>query len=790
MPSTRPISSGFAPVNDRSSKHSGLHGAEARLTAALTLHQQGRLREAETAYRDFLAIDPMHAAALHYLGLLLLQQGHPEMATDLIRRSLARQERNPEAHYHLGLALAQLGQFADVVTHNQRAVELQPGNVEAHLNLGNGLKALGRLADAEAAYRRAIELAPNLPQVHFNLANLLDSCGRSEEAIAAFERTLALRPDYPEALNNLAGTLLARGHVEPALQRYRRALALRPDFSEAMVGLALALSMQGDAFNAMAQCCRALVLRPTQQAKELFVSCARWLNACPNVPELRELVAAALREPWGRPRYLARFAAAVLRNEGPVADALAEMRPGEALSPSALQALTTDPLLAVLLESAPVGDLQLEALLTAARRSILAFCNAPSEDADRLLPFACSLARQCFINEYIFDVDAAEESEVAASRQRLANICVADGTPPALLVAAIACYGPLNVQPEHERLRHQISNSPLTAVMVQQVIEPATERTMGADIPRLTAIADPTSLVVRQQYEENPFPRWVKSMPAGQPVPLDAYLRQMLPSARLDPIKSTASEILIAGCGTGQQVVDFARRVSPTRILAVDLSRASLGYAARKTAELGLRNIEYGQADILHLGELGRRFDAILASGVLHHMAAPFAAWRRLVDLLNPGGVMLLGLYSELARTEVAAARSFIVAHGFTPDVAGIRRARAAIAALPDGDPIRRNALAPDFFSMSECRDFLFHAAEQCVTLPQIARFIREAGLEFLGFQLSRETAGQYAAANPNDTAMTDLDRWHAFEQAHPHTFFGMYQFWVRRGAEAAGTKS
>lgn len=736
-----------------------------------------------------MARDPDHAPTLHHLGLLLLQQGRPEIAADLIRRSLARQEGNPEAHYHLGLAHAQLGQFAAVVAHNRRAVELQPGYVEAHLNLGNGLKALGRLAEAQTAYERVVGLAPNLPEAHFNLANLLAECARPDEAIGAFERTIALRPDYPQALNNLAGVLLARGRVEPALQHYRRALALHPDFVEAIVGLALAYSMRGDALGAMTLLCRALVLRPTPQAKELFVSCARWLNTCPSVPELRELLGAALREPWGRPPHLARFAAAVLKNQGPVADAVAQMRPAEALAAHTLQALATDALLGVLLESTPAGDVQLEALLTAARRGILALCDDPPEDADSLLPFACSLARHCFITEYVFDLDAAEAARLSMLRQRLSDIWLAGGTPPALLVAAVACYGPLNGLPGHERSLDQISDPALTTVIVQQVREPAAERLMGAGIPQLTAIDDPTSLAVRQQYEENPYPRWIKTAPPGQPVSFDVFLREMLPAARVDPVDRPPVDALIAGCGTGQQAVDFARRVSSARILAVDLSLASLSYAARKAAELGLRNIEYGQADILRVSELGRKFDVILASGVLHHMAEPLVAWRRLLDLLNPGGFMLLGFYSELARTEVVTARAFITAHGFAPDPAGIRRARAAIAALPSDDPIRLNTLAPDFYTMSECRDFLFHVAEQRLTLPQIAQFTSEAGLEFLGFQLSRETAGAYAAANPDDPAMTDLARWHAFERAHPRTFLGMYQFWVRRGVEPIRTK-
>ncbi len=777
-------------MNDPFSKPSAPHGPEQRFAAAMTLHQQERLREAEAAYRDLLAIDPLHARTLHYLGLLLLQQGRGEMAADLIRRSLAQHERNPEGHYHLGLAAAQLGQFADVVTHNQRAVELQPRYVEAQLNFGNGLKALGRLADAQVAYERVIALAPNLPEAHFNLANLLVDCGRPDEAITAFERTLALRPDYPEALNNLAGALLARGRVEPALQRYRQALALRADFNEAIVGSALVYLTQDDAFTAMAVLCKALAARPTREAKDLFVSCARRLSICPDVPELRDILRTALREPWGSPRVFTRFAAAVLKNKGPVADALAEMPPrGNPLAPQALRALATDALLGALLENAPVADLQLEALLVAARRGILALCDAASQaDADTMLPFACSLARQCFINEYVFDLDADEGAAVDALRRRLADISAAGRTPPPIFVAAVACYGPLYLQPEHDGLLGQSWSASLEAVLTQQIREPAAERLMAAAVPQLTSVDEATSRAVRQQYEENPYPRWIKTMSTGRPLPFDAYLREMLPAARLDPVERTSVEVLIAGCGTGQQPVEFATRVSSVSIFAVDLSRASLGYAARKTAELGLSNIEYGQADILQLQGLGRQFDVILASGVLHHMADPFAGWRQLVGLLRPGGIMQLGLYSKLARTEVAAARTFIAEQGFTSDAAGIRRARVAIAAALDDNPSWHNFIGPDFFCMSDCRDLLFHVAEQCLTLPQIAQFIRESGLEFLGFQLSRDTAGQYAAVHPDDPAMTDLDRWHAFEQARRHTFLGMYQFWVRCGA--AGTRT
>ena len=93
-------------------------------------------------------------------------------------------------------------------------------------------------------------------------------------------------------------------------------------------------------------------------------------------------------------------------------------------------------------------------------------------------------------------------------------------------------------------------------------------------------------------------------------------------------------------------------------VLAVDLSLASLAYAKRKSAELGVANIEYRQADILTLGTLEERFDIIECSGVLHHMAQPFEGWRVLASLRKPGGRMRIGLYSEAGRGQVVRARA------------------------------------------------------------------------------------------------------------------------------------
>jgi hypothetical protein len=87
----------------------------------------------------------------------------------------------------------------------------------------------------------------------------------------------------------------------------------------------------------------------------------------------------------------------------------------------------------------------------------------------------------------------------------------------------------------------------------------------------------------------------------------------------------------------------------------------------------------------------------------------------------------------------------------------------------------------PDFFTLSNCRDLLFHVQEHTVTLADIAAFLAGHGLVLLGFDLDETVLAQYRACFAADPGATNLDNWAAFEAAHPTTFNGMYQFWVQR---------
>ena len=187
---------------------------------------------------------------------------------------------------------------------------------------------------------------------------------------------------------------------------------------------------------------------------------------------------------------------------------------------------------------------------------------------------------------------------------------------------------------------------------------------MRAAIPRLTPIADTISRLVQNQYEENPYPRWVRMPQVEKAATITAYLRRKFPLAAFQSGSGEQiTEFLSAGCGTGQLALDIAQGVA-ARVLAVDLSLASLGYARRKAQEFSLTTIEFcasGFAGTAH------HRPQLRCRGMFRSAAPfgrPFAGWRALLSLLRPGGFMLVGLYSELARRGIVEARRYIARAG------------------------------------------------------------------------------------------------------------------------------
>ena len=455
------------------------------------------------------------------------------------------------------------------------------------------------------------------------------------------------------------------------------------------------------------------------------------------------------------------------------------VRSEELFSRSDWREIANDIFLRCALTTIPIRGVALERFLTLVRSALLGLAHSrilASEpfETDLLALFA-AVAKQCFINEYLFNESDEERLQSTQLRDLLLqNLATGKEVTP-LLLAAVAAYFPLYMLPQAEALSARQWPEVLADLVRSALREPLEEIDRSGSIPSLTAVDDSVSLEVMLQYEQNPYPRWTID-----PLATFAADRNIRPVSNANEASQTVKEILIAGCGSGQHAFDTARRFPEAQVLAVDISLPSLAYAQRKSIEAGISNINYAKADILKLAAIGRSFDRIEAVGVLHHLADPEHGWRTLLSLLRPNGKMRIGLYSELARRAIVGARAFIAARGYRPTIQDIKQCRQDILRDHFNRGWSKLIETADFYSMSGCRDLLFNVMEHRFTIPRIKAFLSEQNLSFLGFDaepwIIEKFQQQFGAES-----LTDLDSWNNFEAANPMAFRYMYVFAVRK---------
>ena len=561
-------------------------------------------------------------------------------------------------------------------------------------------------------------------------------------------RNILARAPSDLAANNLMGLVSqALGRHRPAIAHFANAIAVEKDNALHHYNIAYSYQRVNLWDDAIAHFTQALALKMDGKRVEDFITRDPVIASCIN----------RIAQQWpGRLSIEALF------------------------DTSGVATVADDALLRCALEKTELCGQEIENFLTSVRFALLQATTGAAPDfggiEDKVLGFYAALAQQCFINEYVFAQSDDEARQADNLRSLLAERVAAADAIPSLLLIAVAAYFPLHLLPQAASLRHRDWPPVLNDLLRQQLFEPFVEEEIRSTIPSLTTIDDAASTKVKKQYEENPYPRW--TLPPDISAVSDWRVR--FPACVGGSAPASPLDVLVAGCGTGQNPIQAALKFPAARVLAVDLSLASLAYAARKTREAGIPNIEYAKADILKLGSISRTFDRIETVGVLHHLADPQAGWRVLLSLLRPGCIMDVGLYSETARRSIVAARQFIEERGYRATEDDIRRFRRELLLTR---PNFANSLlhSPDFYSTSGCRDLLFHVMEHQFSIPQIAQFLSEHGLAFLGFRLAPDILDRYRSQFPDPNALTDLNCWHAFEEANPSTFASMYRFAVRK---------
>jgi protein O-GlcNAc transferase len=164
---------------------------------AMTLHQKGRLIEAQRLYEQILRANPRHFDALRMMGRLAVQGRKPNEAIEL---------------------------------YNQ-ALEIHPSHVETLTEFANVLFDLGYPSLAVAPLSNLVQVTRDSAEAHNNLGHALSATGDHVNALACFDTALTLRPDYAIALANRGTALRALGRHTEALESLQRALELQPNSS-------------------------------------------------------------------------------------------------------------------------------------------------------------------------------------------------------------------------------------------------------------------------------------------------------------------------------------------------------------------------------------------------------------------------------------------------------------------------------------------------------------------------------------------------------------------------------
>ncbi len=598
---------------------------------------------------------------------------------------------------------------------------------------------------AKKLFIKVLNMNPKYIDGYYNLANVYNKLGEEDQAIANYNRVIELAKNYYKAYNNLGNIFRKRNLNKKALDYYILTLRINPNFETAFYNLAGVL--QHFTLN-----------EKNKYINEFYL----------HLLEKKTIV---------RPNAIATniinglFLNSYIKDDFSLIDNIQYPQNLKKI----LDKFSKNKLLLQFMKVCPIPNYYFEKNFRKIRSEILNKIFNFNFDTI-YIKFLISLSAQCFLNEYIYS-DSEEERRIINKISERIKKSIKKKNFNDLEILILSCYAPLysfnwceNIKPSENLLE----------IFKLQLYNYNEERRQLSGINSIADIKDNVSVKVKNQYEENPYPRWTNLGLSIRSRNMKDVIKDINLNLDLNKLSfSKNANILIAGCGTGQHAITTASKYKNSKILAIDLSYNSLAYAKRKAEELNFTNINFIQGDLLDLKKLNKKFDIIESVGVLHHMSDPLVGWRSLTDCLKDTSLMLIGLYSERARENISEIKKNI-------KILKIKTSRTDIINFRKDIFEKKNTqwdsikYSPDFYSTSGVRDLLFHVQEHTFTIPKIKEYLKELNLSFLGFE-DTYVIERYKKIYVHPLDLYDLDKWEVFEQSNPRIFAGMYQFWCMK---------
>ncbi|KAM9754795.1 protein O-mannosyl-transferase TMTC2 [Menidia menidia] len=230
----------------------------------------------EMLYKSGIYVNP--AKAWGNLGNVLKSQGKMEEAEQAYRNALYYRSNMADMLYNLGLLLQESNKFSEALHYYKLAIGSRPTLASAYLNTGIILMNQGRQDEARRTFLTCADIPDeNLKDPHahkssvtsclYNLGKLLHEQGHQEEALSVFKEAIQKMPRQfaPQSLYNMMGEAYMRlNKLTEAEHWYRESLRAKPDHIPAHLTYGKLLAMTGQKPEAERYFLKAIQLDPTK----------------------------------------------------------------------------------------------------------------------------------------------------------------------------------------------------------------------------------------------------------------------------------------------------------------------------------------------------------------------------------------------------------------------------------------------------------------------------------------------------------------------------------------------
>ena len=597
--------------------------------------------------------------------------------------------------------------------------------------------------DALECYKNAIKSNFYNPQIYNNIADIYESMGDTDEANKSYLKGIAIDSDNSEIYNNYAIFLKNQGELEKASEKFF--IASQKDLNNNLILRNLAYTLKDIRF-----------LNFSAKFSEMFVM----------ILDKKTII---------RPQTILPAITSLIKSD-PEIKKFIKLIKGE-ISIKELNKifkfLQSYPLFLKIISLCPIIDIEIEQLIKKLRNKILINIDKSWNDHE-IQDIQEAIASQCIINDHVYGIEESEKKLLSKIDSSLKKQVSEKKSQDLKKLLCLSSYYSLEKKIWLNYLKFFDSESSFFKNHIMFIFE---ENKIKNQIKNIKEIKNKISLDVKDQYEENPYPKWINPSFIINPLSINELAKnKRLRFENNSKISSDKVKILIAGCGTGQQPIESSKYYKNSKITSVDISSKSLSYAIFKANQFKVDNIEFLQGDILDLNELKVKFNIIECVGVLHHMEDPLLGLQKLIDALKPKGLLKIGLYSKIARENINNLKNKI-------KYLDLKNSKNNMIDFRNQCIESKNDILSsyDFYTTSSLRDLLFHVQEHQFNLTEIEKMIKDFRLDFCGFDIDSYIIDNFINSNPNKDSIYDLNLWNNYEIKNKNIFRGMYQFWVQK---------